>query len=34
MSWWEYNRNWMLVVGVIIALLVIVGVAGGYHGSP
>lgn len=25
MSWWEYNRNWMLVVGVIIGLLIIVG---------
>lgn len=25
MSWWGYNRNWMLVVGVIIVLLVIVG---------
>ena len=23
MSWWEYNRNWMLVVGVIIVLLII-----------
>jgi predicted negative regulator of RcsB-dependent stress response len=26
MSWWEYNRNWMLVVGVIIILLIIAGV--------
>jgi hypothetical protein len=34
MSWWEYNRNWMLVVGVIIALLVIAGAAGEYHGTP
>jgi hypothetical protein len=34
MSWWEYNRNWMLVVGVIIALLVIAGAAGEHHGTP
>jgi hypothetical protein len=26
MSWWGYNRNWMLVVSVIIALLIIIGV--------
>ena len=34
MSWWEYNRNWMLVVGAIIVLLIIAGMAGEYHGSP
>jgi hypothetical protein len=28
MSWWEYNRNWMLLVGIIFAILVIVGALG------
>ena len=23
MSWWEYNRNWMLFVSAIIILLII-----------
>jgi hypothetical protein len=23
---WGYNRNWMLLVGIIIALLIIIGV--------
>lgn len=35
MSWWEYNRNWMLVVGLIIVLLIIAWVAGqNYHPAP
>lgn len=29
MSWWEYNRNWMLVVGAIIVLLIFVGAFAG-----
>jgi predicted negative regulator of RcsB-dependent stress response len=35
MSWWEYNRNWMLVVAVIIVLLIIAWVASqSYHPAP
>jgi hypothetical protein len=28
MSWWEYNRNWMVLVGVIIVILILIGVLG------
>ncbi|HJU12033.1 MAG TPA: hypothetical protein VJ728_14205 [Candidatus Binataceae bacterium] len=35
MSWLEYNRNWMLVVGVIIVLLIIAWVSSQYyHPAP